>query len=136
MSIRWNHVYYPDLFSNVSFIYSNYKYSTAYSSTSDNNTLNYSWNSGIEQISLKAEYNYYLNNYNTIDFGASTTYKHFMPGQLEGNITAIDNITNAHDLPPVYVPVRSLVFLFRHWQAEGDRMSPVPVACNPMNCVV
>ena len=40
------------------------------------------------------------------------------------------------DLPPVYVPVRSLVFLFRHWQAEGDRMSPVPVACNPMNCVV
>ncbi len=59
----------------------------------DNNTLNYSWNSGIEQISLKAEYNYYLNNYNTIDFGASTTYKHFMPGQLEGNTTAIDNIT-------------------------------------------
>ncbi|MCX6142663.1 MAG: carboxypeptidase-like regulatory domain-containing protein [Ignavibacteriales bacterium] len=95
MSIRWNHVYNPELFSNVSFVYSNYKYSTAYSSTSDNNTLNYSWNSGIEQISLKAEYNYYLNNYNTIDFGASTTYKHFMPGQLEGNRTAIDNITNA-----------------------------------------
>jgi hypothetical protein len=95
MSIRWNHVYNPELFSNVSFIYSNYKYSTAYSSASDNNTLSYSWNSGIEQISLKAEYNFYLNNYNTIDFGASTTYKHFMPGQLEGNRTAIDNITRS-----------------------------------------
>ncbi len=34
------------------------------------------------------------------------------------------------DLPPVYVPVRSLVFLFRHWQAEGGRMSPVPVVCS------
>ena len=93
MSIRWNHVYNPELFSNVSFIYSNYKYSTAYNSTDNNNTLNYSWNSGIKQISLKAEYNYYLNNYNTIDFGASTTYKDFMPGKLEGNRTAIDNIT-------------------------------------------
>ena len=95
MSIRWNHVYNPELFSNVSFIYSNYKYSTAYSSTSDNSNLNYSWNSGIEQYSLKAEYNYYLNNYNTIDFGASTTYRDFMPGKLEGNETAIDNITQS-----------------------------------------
>jgi hypothetical protein len=95
MSVRWNHVYDPELFSNVSFIYSSYKYSNAYNSTSDNNTLNYSWNSGIEQMSLKAEYNYYLNNYNTIDFGGSTTYKHFMPGQLEGSSTAINNITNA-----------------------------------------
>jgi len=95
MSMRWNHVYNPDLFSNVSFIYSNYKYSTAYSSTSGNSTLHYSWNSGIEQISLKAEFNYYLNNYNTIDFGASTTKKNFMPGQLEGDTTTIDNIINA-----------------------------------------
>ena len=95
MSMRWNHVYNPELFSNVSFIYSKYKYSTAYSSTNGTNALNYSWNSGIEEISLKAEFNYYLNNYNTIDFGASTTKKKFMPGQLEGNTTAIDNITNA-----------------------------------------
>jgi hypothetical protein len=95
MSIRWNHVYNPELFSNISFIYSKYKYSTASNSTSGNNTLDYQWNSGIEQISLKAEYNYYLNNYNTIDFGASTTYKNFMPGQLEGSRTAINNITKA-----------------------------------------
>ena len=93
MSIRWNHVYNPELFSNISFIYSNYNYSTAYSSSSTNNTLNYSWSSGIEHLSLKAEYNYYLDNYNTTDFGASTTYKHFMPGQLEGSSTAIDNTT-------------------------------------------
>ena len=104
MSMRWNHVYNPDLFSNVSFIYSNYKYSTAYSSTSGNSTLNYSWNSGIEQISLKAEFNYYLNNYNTIDFGASTTKKNFMPGQLEGDTTTIDNIINAQPFSNRVVP--------------------------------
>jgi len=31
------------------------------------------------------------------------------------------------DLLPVYVPVRSLVFSFRHWLSEVDKKSPVPV---------
>jgi hypothetical protein len=95
MSARWNHIYNPDLFSNISFIYSNYKYSNAYNSSNGNSSLDYSWNSGIKQFTLKAEYNYYLNNNNTIDFGASTTYKDFMPGKLEGTETAIDNITQS-----------------------------------------
>jgi hypothetical protein len=95
MSARWNHIYNPDLFSNISFIYSNYKYSNAYNSSNGNSSLDYSWNSGIKQFTLKAEYNYYPDNNNTIDFGASTTYKNFMPGKLEGNETAIDNITQS-----------------------------------------
>jgi hypothetical protein len=95
MSTRWNHVYNPNLFSNVSFIYSNYKYSDAYNSSNGNSSIDYSWNSGIKQFTLKAEFNYYLNNNNTIDFGASTTYKDFIPGELEGNETAIDNITQS-----------------------------------------
>jgi hypothetical protein len=95
MSARWNHVYNPELFSNISLIYSKYNYTTSYDESNSSNRLNYSWNSGIKQITLKAEYNYYLNNNNTIDFGASTTYKDFMPGKLEGNKTAIDNITQS-----------------------------------------
>ncbi len=95
MSARWNHVYNPNLFSNVSFIYSNYKYSDAYNSSNGNGSIDYSWNSGIKQFTLKAEYNYYPDNNNTIDFGASTTYRDFMPGKLEGNETAIDNITQS-----------------------------------------
>ncbi|HAH25458.1 MAG TPA: hypothetical protein DCL77_17150 [Prolixibacteraceae bacterium] len=95
LSMRWNHIYNPKLFSNVSLIYSNYRYTTSYSTETNNNSLNYSWNSGIQQITLKAEYNYYLNSNNTIDFGASTTYKNFMPGKLEGNKTVIDNITKS-----------------------------------------
>ena len=95
MSARWNHVYNPNLFSNVSFIYSNYKYSDAYNSSNGNSSIDYSWNSGIKQFTLKAEFNYYSDNNNTIDFGASTTYKDFMPGKLEGNETAIDNVTQS-----------------------------------------
>jgi hypothetical protein len=95
-SIRWNHIYNPTLFSNVSFIYSNYNYTTSYSPKSDSSSNNYSWNSGIQQATIKAEYNYYLNNNNTIDFGASSTYRYFTPGKLEGNSTATDYIKNTH----------------------------------------
>ena len=98
MSVRWNHVYNPNLFSNISFIYSNYEYSDAYNSSNGNSSIDYSWNSGIKQFTLKAEYNYYPDNNNTVDFGASTTYRDFMPGKLEGNETAIDNITQSEPL--------------------------------------
>jgi len=92
LSARWNHVYNPELFSNISLIYSKYDYTTSYDVSNNSSRLNYSWNSGIEQVTLKAEYNYYLDNNNTIDFGGSSTHKDFMPGKLEGNKTAIDNI--------------------------------------------
>lgn len=95
MSMRWNHVCNPKLFSNVSLIYSNYKYSTTNQLDSGNSSISYGWTSGIKQVMVKAEYNYYMNNNNTIDFGASTTYKKFMPGKLVGNKTFIDNITDA-----------------------------------------
>lgn len=94
VSLRWNHVYAPELFSNVSLIYSNYSYSTTYNVSEAVNALDYSWNSGIAQFSLKADFNYYVDSYNTIAFGASTTYKDFMPGKLEGNKTAVANVTS------------------------------------------
>jgi len=93
MSLRWNHVYSPKLFSNVSLIYSNYHYTT--NSSNSNDLYNYNWSSGIKQVTLKAEYNYYFNNNNTIDFGLSTTYKDFIPGKLKGNKTVINNITKS-----------------------------------------
>jgi hypothetical protein len=94
LSMRWNHVYNPKLFSNVSLIYSNFKYISSYTN-GGNNPYDYTWNSGIKQFSLKAEYNFYLNSNNTIDFGASTTYKDFVPGKLEGNQTNIDYVNKS-----------------------------------------
>jgi len=45
---------------------------------------------------VNVKHNLFCDKYNnTIDFGASTTYKDFMPGKLEGNQTAISNITQS-----------------------------------------
>ncbi len=88
-SLRWNHIYSPKLFSNVSFIYSNYNY-TSRSSNDTNDSFAYSWKSGMKAYSLKADYTYFLNANNTIDFGISSTYNDFNSGKLNGNSRTID----------------------------------------------
>ncbi len=95
LSARWNHVYNPKLFSNISFIYSNYGYESYFNSSSGNNSFGYSWNSGITQLMLKAEFNYYLNDNNTIDFGASSSYSDFVPGKLEGSQNYLSYFTQS-----------------------------------------
>jgi hypothetical protein len=85
LSLRWNHIYNPKIFSNISFVYSNYSYISQ--------TSNYNWKSGMKAITLKADYNYFVNSNNNIDFGISTTFNNFTPGKLEGNREVIDNIT-------------------------------------------
>jgi hypothetical protein len=98
LSTRWNHVYSPTLFSNISLIYSNYGYESYFNSSSGNSSFNYSWNSGIRQLMLKAEFNYYLNDNNTINFGASSSYSDFVPGELEGSQTALNYITQTDSI--------------------------------------
>ncbi len=94
LSLRWNHVYNPKLFSNVSLIYSNYGYRSETRTTEYTDSNNaYSWESGIRQIALKAEYNYFINDKNTLDFGASFTFNDLVPGKLEGSKQAIDGIS-------------------------------------------
>ncbi|MDR1156660.1 MAG: TonB-dependent receptor [Bacteroidales bacterium] len=93
LSLRWNHVYHPRLFSNISFIYSNYRLKSESAGSSDYRSL--SWTSGIRQATLKAEFNHFINNKNTLDFGASATYAHFVPGKLEGSREAKDHATQS-----------------------------------------
>lgn len=89
LSLRWNHIYTPKLFSNISLIYSNFKTNFAPSSEPDDS---YQWKSGIGAATLKAEYNYYLNNNNNLDFGVSSTFDCFYPGKLEGNREVVGRI--------------------------------------------
>ncbi|HEX3009912.1 MAG TPA: carboxypeptidase-like regulatory domain-containing protein [Bacteroidales bacterium] len=93
VSLRWNHIYNPRLFSNISLIYSKYAYQSG-NTGNVNQYYNYLWKSGIAQLALKADYTYYLHN-NTIDFGISTTYHKFNPGTLEGSQTSIETHAKA-----------------------------------------
>jgi hypothetical protein len=78
LTLRWNHQYNSILFSNLTFIKSNYNYKIE----NDDNTNTFKWSSDLEDYSIKLDYNLYATPENTIKFGASSTYHTFNPGKV------------------------------------------------------
>lgn len=76
-TVRWNHVYSDRLFSNTSFIYSNYDYKLKVGVGS----IQFQLKSGIEDLNLKQDYAFYLNSRNTLRFGFNVIYHTFKPGE-------------------------------------------------------
>ncbi|MCL4481729.1 MAG: carboxypeptidase-like regulatory domain-containing protein, partial [Bacteroidetes bacterium] len=64
-TLRWNSLLSSKLFSNTSFIYSNYDFNVGFKS--DVSEINF--NSNIKDINLKQDFSFYLNSKNTIRFG-------------------------------------------------------------------
>ena len=79
-TLRWNHLYNSKLFSNVTFIYSDYDYNLG----QDDSSLGFQWDSNIKDLALKADYTYFHNINNKIQFGASATYHNIQPGFARG----------------------------------------------------
>jgi hypothetical protein len=75
---RWNHIFNSRLFSNTSFIYSNYNYNIHISSNGNDLLLK----SKIEDASLKQDFQYYINNNNKIDFGLNIIHHSISPAVL------------------------------------------------------
>ena len=82
-SARWNHIFSDKLYSNFTFVRSGYDYELGIEETPDNIT-SFRWMSDITENKLKADFVYQLNKDNTLRFGASSSYNHFSPGNVEG----------------------------------------------------
>ena len=78
-SLRWNHVFNPKLFSNTTLTYSNYQYNIT------NKVTGFSFNTGsnIEDVNLKSDFFYALNNRHTLRFGGVATRHQFTIGRLK-----------------------------------------------------
>lgn len=86
-TLRWNHLFNSKLFSNSSFIYSNYNYTIDnFSSTSNINVV-----SKIEDINLKQDYEYFTRNNNTLSFGAGIVHHTIVPGNITTTQTSSYN---------------------------------------------
>lgn len=80
MTIRWNHLYSNKLFSNTTLLWSKYNYEL-----SDNKGADaFKWESQLEDLSAKLDFNYFLNANNTIKFGGIFTFHKFKPGYARG----------------------------------------------------
>jgi len=96
---RWNYKITDKLFSNVTFIYSQYK--IRFSDNSSNKDTNLitrklygKYQSGICDYGTKIDFDYFLNTNHTIRFGTQSTLHNFNPGSLtEGS--AVENVINS-----------------------------------------
>ncbi len=80
-TLRWNHLFSDKLFSNTSLIFSDYNYSVNVIS-GDND---FEITSGIRDINLKTDFQYFYNSNNRVSFGFIGFYHTFLPGEIESN---------------------------------------------------
>ncbi len=76
-NLRWNHIFNDKLFSNLSLIYSKYDYDIGIV------VEEFDWISSISNYNIKYDLKYYMSDTFKLDFGASSIYYEFDPGQIE-----------------------------------------------------
>ena len=82
MTLRWNHIFNPKLFSNTILYTGNYQYELSF-----NRDV---WHSGIGNLSLKSDFTWYNNSKITTKFGLELHGYFFNPGKiLTGSLTNI-----------------------------------------------
>ncbi|TAJ05761.1 TonB-dependent receptor [Marinilabiliaceae bacterium JC017] len=81
LTARWNHIFTPRLFSNFTFVTSNYEYGLESTSGGSDSFI---WDSTLRDYSVKVDFSYFLNPKNTIHFGGQSIYHTMMPGLARG----------------------------------------------------
>lgn len=76
LNLRWNHLFSDKLFSNLSFIYSDYYYGL------NLDFVGFNWDSGIKNYNLKYDFKYYASDKFKVNYGASGIYYSFNPGEI------------------------------------------------------
>lgn len=81
-TLRWNHQFNNKLFSNTSLIFSNYKFKILIEEDFEDQKYQFTSSSGINDYTLKTDFDYYPNSKHTIRFGANATRHNFTPQRL------------------------------------------------------
>ncbi|MDO9614672.1 MAG: TonB-dependent receptor, partial [Bacteroidota bacterium] len=79
-TVRLNHTFNEKLFSNSSFIFSNYSYQIDLSGNND-----VLLGSVIQDFNLKQDFSWYLNAKNTLKFGANLIFHKIVPGEVKAS---------------------------------------------------
>ncbi|WP_299820198.1 TonB-dependent receptor [uncultured Pontibacter sp.] len=78
-TVRWNHLFSDRLFSNTTFIFSDFDYALG----SKEKESEFTWKSHIKDYGLKNDYTLFLNPRNQLRFGLHLTYHNFMPAEVK-----------------------------------------------------
>jgi len=80
-TLRWNHVFNKKLFANTSLIYNDYKFD--FNGAQNNFNINVS--SGIKDLNVKTDFDFYPVPEHKLKMGAQYTYHTFLPSLVSGN---------------------------------------------------
>ncbi|MFI8605228.1 TonB-dependent receptor domain-containing protein [Cellulophaga baltica] len=102
-TLRWNHQFDNKLFANTSLIFSNYEFKINIDNEDlqiDDYNDNYLFktSSGIDDYSVKTDFDYYPNNNHSVKFGAIATRHNFTPQRLVIKDTYSGNINKIQEL--------------------------------------
>ncbi len=87
-TVRWNHVINDKMFSNTSFVYSNFDYEFSVGTGDDG----FGVKSSIQDFNLKQDFSYFINTKNTMKFGFNAIHHTFRPGALTGDNNSFNEI--------------------------------------------
>lgn len=93
-TLRWNHLYNGKSFSNTSFIFSNYNFKVYEQFNFGVDYYKLDYISGIRDMNLKHDFDYFLNNKHHLKFGLLATFHHFTPSAVVVK-TSIDPALNS-----------------------------------------
>ena len=75
-NVRWNHLFSDKLFSNLTAIYTEYKYFL------NLDFIGFDWDSGIQNLNLKYDFKNYISDDFSLSYGVSGIHYHFNPGEI------------------------------------------------------
>ncbi|HEY3406383.1 MAG TPA: TonB-dependent receptor [Ohtaekwangia sp.] len=113
-TFRWNHLYNERLFSNISFIASQFDYKLEVKDPA----LGIKWISSLQQAMLKADFQYAINTNNELSFGYHLTGQRFAPGKVSPNTTS--SIFSTLELQHKYALDHS--FYVNNQQRVGEKL--------------
>jgi outer membrane receptor for ferrienterochelin and colicin len=96
-TLRWNHVFTPQLFMNVSGIYNDYNFEAG----GGQDVFKFKVASGVRDYNGKIDFDYYPSIKHSLKFGANYTYHRLSPNVVNGTNGEVD-FTNSTVVKPKY----------------------------------
>jgi hypothetical protein len=88
-TLRWNHIFGDQFFSNTSLIYSDYEYTNDVGSSPNQFEIT----AGIRDENFKTDFQYFMSSGNTMSFGVNAIYHTFFPGAItSGPASSINSL--------------------------------------------
>ena len=125
-SLRWNHQFNNKLFANTALVYSGYQFritdefEDSFNGTTSQSSFDTS--SGINDFSLKTDFEFYPNTKHSFRFGAGTTLHNFTPQRVSSRDSFITDDINREQ---VLNSLESAIYLEDDWRiSDKFRFAP------------